>query len=255
MARVIRQQGPGAAPPAAPIHMHDLRAEARRTILFARRRAKQLIDEAEQSSQARRMAEHDGAREEGYRAGYREGLEQGRQAGRDEAREASRETFRPRIEDALDAVESAAGGLDRLGRQLEHQVGDEVLELAVKLAEKIVGEVASRDVQAARWNLSRALGIAEDRLPAVVEVCPDQLVDLRGLLPEICRHLERTAAVQLRAGEGIAPGGARVFCGDGCIDATIETQMDNVVAALLGPRRAAAGPDDLPGRGEVLEDD
>ena len=55
--------------------------------------------------------------------------------------------------------------------------------------------------------------------------------------PEHCRELVETlgcGGVRVMADESITPGGVKVLCRGGEIDATIETQLANVAASLAG---------------------
>jgi flagellar biosynthesis/type III secretory pathway protein FliH len=62
-------------------------------------------------------------------------------------------------------------------------------------------------------------------------------------LKTYCRELmgESSANCRFVADDCISPGGLKVVCDDGQIDATIQTQWHNMISALLGDDAAAAG--------------
>jgi hypothetical protein len=58
-------------------------------------------------------------------------------------------------------------------------------------------------------------------------------------LPELAESLNCAGKVRLVGDETISPGGAKLQTAGGEIDATIETQLSNVVEALVGTRVGA----------------
>jgi hypothetical protein len=63
-----------------------------------------------------------------------------------------------------------------------------------------------------------------------------------------------TGRIRWVADEAVAPGGVKVLTRRGQVDATIQTQLDNVAEALLGARTGPgpAAPEPAAGEGEYL---
>jgi flagellar biosynthesis/type III secretory pathway protein FliH len=123
----------------------------------------------------------------------------------------------------------------------------EMLEFAIELARKIVGRVAECDPRAAQANLGKALELAVAGGGVTVLVSPAQLEMLQGHAAELVEVLRLRGRVNLRGDETVGRGGVRLLSRQGEIDATIRTQLDNVVEALcgeppVGPRGGAGAP-------------
>ncbi len=225
MARVIKagETGEAAAPA---LRFADLADQARRVVLDARAQAASLTDQA--------RAEAEQARTRAAEEGYAQGLAAARQETQQATAEAA-ESLRQAVESARELVEA----LQANRRELLAEARREMLEFAVELAERIVGRVAGADLSAAAANLAKALELCGARTEVAARVNPAQL---HGLWRH-CRELVDTLGagqVQLVADESVSPGGVKLMVGAGEIDATIEAQLDAVVTALLGPRRAEA---------------
>ncbi len=230
MARVIKSdtQTPGGA--AAVLKLTDFMEEARAVVLDARKEAARI------TTQARAKAEQ-GEREAAER-GYEEGFARGRSDGHAEGRrDGSREALANASSQACDALSCAtqvSEGLIAAKNTALQDARDEVLDLALAVAERIVGRVAARDIAAARENLAKALSMASCSRRITVKVNPSQLAALRTHCREIVESLAIKGKVSLDADEQVGAGGVRVFTDNGQIDATIETQLSRVVDALVG---------------------
>ena len=93
MSRVIKAQSRRESwpPSVGPLHLADLAAEAKRTILFARRRGASILAEAREEAEL--------VRQEGDRSGYADGFARGLAEGRQQA-----------AEKATEPTESVRGG-------------------------------------------------------------------------------------------------------------------------------------------------
>lgn len=233
MKRVIKaqEQHDSAGAGARPLDLLDIDADVRRIVGASRAEAEGIVAEAR-----RRAAS---ILQDAQRRGYAEGLSRGRAEGAAEGRRAAEEKALQHLHAGQDELLALARKtVDELAAakaQLLQQARGELLELAVELARKIVARVAATDVEAARANLQKALELAEAAGELAIHVNPGQKADLERRLPELAEMLHVRGRVTLVADERISAGGVRLLCGPGEIDATIETQLANVVEALLGP--------------------
>jgi len=216
--------------------LSDLAAEAQTVMLDARQQAARVLAEAR--SQADACCEAAAARgyaeglARGSGDGYSDGLKKGLAEGRQKMAEQSAEL----IAQLGAIVRELAGARD----EMLHTGRCELLDFALELAAKIVGHVAVRDIGAARQNLRKALELADRGRQLCVKVNPLQLEALVEHLPELTESLGNSGRVRLVGDATVSPGGAKVHTDGGEIDATIETQLDNVVEALLGSRVSQA---------------
>ncbi|HUT60459.1 MAG TPA: FliH/SctL family protein [Phycisphaerae bacterium] len=238
MRRVIKAEamrGPGANAP-MPLDLTDVGAEARRALADARAKAQQLVAEAQDEA----VAVLREAQQRGYQEGLTRGRAEGLAAGRSDAEQQAGASL---ASDTAELTSLARKVVDELaaGRaNLLEQGRAELLNLAIEIAEKIVAQVAEADIEAAAANLAKVLELADGAADIVVKVNPDQLQQLQRRLPDLLELLRVGGRVSLLGDARISRGGARLLGRHGEIDATIETQLANVVEALLGPKAAAA---------------
>ena len=102
------------------------------------------------------------------------------------------------------------------------------------LNHQIVGRVAATDIEAAKSNLAKVLELSHGRASVTIRVNPQQLDRLKSHCADLAAAMNVPGEVALVADVGIAPGGAKLVSPHGEIDATIRTQLDNVIESLFG---------------------
>jgi len=223
----------------------DIAAQANEVILDARKTAARI------KAEARAEAEIAGqqAREQGYKEGFAEGhirgMQDGARAGGDRAR--------ARIEDQsrqlADLARSILGAIEEAGDRPYRPAADEVLDFAIDLSTKIVGQLARKDISVARGNLIKAMKLAGADGEMIVSVNPVQLQELSRDFAELVEVIDASGRARLVGDREVAPGGVKITTARGVIDATVETQLDKVVSALGagGPVR----PPQAPGKSNI----
>ncbi len=210
----------------------NLTDETRTVMLDARRQAAKIVAAARVESDAACEAAAAKGYAEGFARGQNDGYEEGFGKGRAEA---GRDMAKTSAE-LLDQLRAIVGELAEANADMLHAGRCELLDFALLLAGKIVGRVAARDVSAAAENVRKVLELTDRSRELRVKVNPSQLAALAEHLPELTESLNHTGQVRLVGDESVSPGGAKVHTAGGEIDATIETQLDNVVEAMLGSR-------------------
>ncbi len=217
-------------------HLRDFAAEARAAVLEARNEAARIVAEAhDKSEQIARQAEQRG-HAEGLARGRQDGYAQGRRDALAEGRRMDAQACDELGALLRHATEEVSAGREALFEQAKR----ELLDMALEIAAMIVGRRAAGDVEVARGNLARALDLAADAATLKVRVNEDQFEDLEETCGELLSELHVRGDVTLVGDERIERGGVEVITPAGLIDATIETQLENVVAALLGRQADAA---------------
>jgi len=212
------------------LDLGDLTAEAREELLAARKEAARVAAEAHAAAEAaERQASENGYRD-GFDRGRAEGLAEGERLGREEAHR----RFREELGELADLARRISEELTEARDRMVDAARAEMLEMAVAIAEKIVGRVAVVDLEAAKANLRKALERVHGPGEIVVRVNPDQLYALREHGAKLATAFA-AGEVRMVADEAVAPGGVRVALRQGEVDATVETQFARVVAELLGP--------------------
>ena len=223
---------------AAALDLADFATEARTVVLDARKDAARIVAEA----RAKADAVERQARQQGYAEGLAGGRAEGYTEGEQQARNEAGRKFTDQYAGLLGLAEQTVSGLAAIRAEGARRACEEILELAILLAEKIVSRVAVENVDAARANLAKALELADRGGAIVVKVSPEQLETLREEMSELADILGPGGAVELTGDKRISPGGVKIISRNGQIDATVETQLANTARALLGREVRARFP-------------
>lgn len=235
MTRVIKADtaSPSATSRTAVLNLKDLAAEARQVVLDARKEAARIVADAHVKADTEKDLIVERARAEGLARGRDDGYAEGRREGLDEARA----EFAATSAELTAVTEEILDQLRRSGDEFREGHSARVLDFALELAELIVGRIAATDISAAKANLSKVMELANRGDCIQVYVSPSQLEALQAYAAEWVQAVSDCPLVELVAAEDVAPGGVKAVNGQGEIDATISSQMANVVEALLGARR------------------
>lgn len=239
MARIIKatELKDPEAPRMMALRLSEMAAEVRDVVLDARKQAARILAGARDQAEYIQLQAHEKGYSEGFERGRKEGCAEGERRGH---------------ELAMEKITAETAGLVRLGQSVLDELAradgvlrarqrEQVLELAVAIAERIVGRIAPADIASARANLMKALELAGRTGLVRILVNPSQLEALRRHCTDLVQLLGRSDEVELIADEGISAGGVRLVVGVGEIDATIETQLNNIAQALVGRRSSPIG--------------
>ncbi len=168
------------------------------------------------------------AREEGLAEGRREGLEQGRREGL--------ETMRKRLEERLQRLDRLMAALAEPFAEMDEAVEQEILTLVTSM----VRQLLRREI---RTDPNQIVGVVREAL----SVLPVSARRVRLVLhPEdaaIVRELyaldENEPAWQIQEDPVLERGGCRVLSDDSQVDASLESRLNTLIAALFGAGRAS----------------
>lgn len=237
MAKIVKadQIDEASANRMAALRLSELTAEVNEVVLDARQQAARILQSARTEARAVELEAEEKARAEGFERGRAEGFA----AGERQAHEQVRDELEAEVTKIAGLAQTIVDRLASQGGGPGDSAGSEMLNLAIRLAERIVGRVATVDIAAAEQNLAKALELAVASRQVTVLVNPGQLADLRNRCGKLVTVLAGSSQVELVGDHSIAPGGVKILTGGGEIDATIETQLANVAEALLGPSAAS----------------
>jgi flagellar biosynthesis/type III secretory pathway protein FliH len=185
-----------------------------------------------------------GARDEGLARGLEEGRGQGFEAGRKEGAAAALAERR----EALQKLETAwAAALEEFTRERERMLLDarqDVLKLAVMMGERIARRAVELDPSLITAQLEAVLGLLARPTRLTLAVGPADEALAREAVPALMARFPTAQHVDIVIDPSLTPGSciART-AGGGTIDASIPTQLDRMVAALMpnATDRAAIG--------------
>lgn len=177
-----------------------------------------------------RSAARDLGFEEGRRAGFQQGVFEGRARGEQDARAEAAERFAllfDEVERALVAVRHRA--------EVDRQVlADEVADLALRVAEAVVGRAVEVGEVDGRDALARAIAAVPEGGPMVARLHPTDLAELSADDVETAgRELQLVADPTLRPGDCILDAGAAR------VDATLAGALERVRAVLMSEPEVA----------------
>ena len=228
-----------AAPPGlTPFSMRDVEEQARALLVGARRTAERLLAEAQREAASMKQRAAAEGLVEGRREGIARGIEEGRTMGRQQAVEEHRTQFAQ----AVAALTEAMTDLESSRAELEAAALEEVVDLAVAVASRVTKRQGMIDPPVLTENLRGAFKLVVHAGDVKVAIHPTQRQALEVALPALRLDIPRLGHVELTDDPSVEPGGCRVYAGGGQVDATLDEQLDRVVADLLPGPDGNAGP-------------
>jgi flagellar assembly protein FliH len=198
--------------------MRQAHDEASRVLDEAHAQAKQLIDEA-----------HGIGHAAGLEAGRAEGLEQGRAEGHAQALA----DMQQQLGQMEQGWTTALSQLEAQRREMMLDARHDVLTLALAIAEKIVKRVPQVDPSVIEDQLLAAIEQVARPSDLAISVNPAEAPLVTEALPRIIEQCQQAQHVELTTRDDIEPGGCAISYGRGRVDATLSTQLDRIVDALL----------------------
>jgi flagellar assembly protein FliH len=213
----------------SPFSMRDVEEQAKAMLVRARRAAEQLLVEAQREAAEMKRHAHAHGLAEGRVEGLNRGAAEGRAAGLQQALEEHRGQFTQ----AVGALGAAMTELDAARVRLESAALEEVVQLAIAVARRVTKRQGMIDPAVLAENLREAMNLVVHAGDVKVAIHPAQRAALEVALPAMRLEFPRLGHVELTDDPSIEPGGCRIYAGGGQIDATLDEQLDRVVADLL----------------------
>jgi flagellar biosynthesis/type III secretory pathway protein FliH len=203
----------------------------------ARRKAQQMVTEAQ--AEARHLIEEirlhaNMAQKEATERGIEEGREEGRRQGREE--------FARMMEHARDLYQQTIREREKLLTSAE----TELARLAIKVAEKIIGQEIRSSGEVIMGVVRQALTGIKDREEVLIRVSPDDYHIVNEDRTALARMVEGLKSFELVVDSKVEAGGCVIETNLGNVDARLVTQL---AAIDLAFERVTQG------REEVEEDD
>jgi flagellar assembly protein FliH len=223
--------------------MKDIEAAARGILRRAREEAAEILSAAKIQADALRQSAH----ANGLAQGHAQGLEQGRAEGAKSGHDQALAQHGPAMAQLIKTLTTAAGQIEDQRDDLEAAGLREVIDLACAIARRITKRQALIDPAVMLANLTEAMSLAIHAADVRIALHPSQMQVLRGELPNLRLSWPQLKHVELSEDAAIAPGGVRIFTTGGQVDATLDTQLDRIIAQLSPPDSATESPADSAG--------
>ncbi len=238
---LIKHSAAGALPrDAIVLNLAELSAQAAEITRQAQVRAAAIVAEA----QAERRRLLDSATAEGFAAGDKAGREKGLAEGREQGLTEARATHAERLS-ALEAAWAAALERFEAAREpmLMHARAD-VLALALRMGERVTKRVVEVDPRVAAAQVRAVLEMIARPSRLTLRVHPGDLAEATREAAGLASRLASARHAEVVADDAVTRGSVVASSDRGTIDASIETQLERIVAALLpgGAGARDAGP-------------
>lgn len=211
------------------LDLGDIGAQAEKLRRAAEAKAQQIIDTA----QARAEALAEGAAERGHAQGLERGIAEGREQGIAAGHAEALNQTAKQVQSMLSAWSAVATQIDGQRTQLEREARQAVLEFALRLAEKLVHRVVQVDRSVVVDQVAHALSHVLGPLEVTVYLNPEDVPLVEEAMPQLLKEFSELKHIHLDTDAGVARGGCRAAFADGQVDATIEKQLERIVALML----------------------
>lgn len=221
------------------LDLGDLRRQGQRLLDAARAEAVRI----EQEAQADRATIIQGADKVGHAQGYARGLEEGRAAGIEQGTQQALTAAAADVQ-RLNAGWTAA--LDAFLQTRERFLAEgqqDVVRLAALIASKVCKRQIELDPAIVAVQMAEVLALVLRPTRLQVTCHPDDRELLGRAMPMLAARTQHNVDVELVDDPALARGScvARLAGGGGQIDASIDTQLQRIVDALLPPPPPSAG--------------
>lgn len=204
--------------------MERARAEAVKIVVEAEGRGRVLAEEAERRGAA-----------EGYEKGFADGFT----AGKETALAEGRKEFQERLGSLAQAFQAGLAAIEESKVHLELEAQKNVLDFAVSAASQLTFAIGELRREAACENLRRALTLVIDKTNVTVRCHPKDMQTLKVLAEEMLGTAQSGRRVQMVEDDAVPPGGCVLRNGTSQVDASLETQVAEMVSILLGSGKSA----------------
>lgn len=228
---------------AVALHLGDLKREGEEILAAARGEAERVLREARAERERLIGSASEAGYREGYERGYDEGRGKGEEDGQAEALGSSSATL-------AGLAESWGLALARFEDERERMIDEarsDIVRLAAAFAERVTRRVVALDPGASvAAQIEAVLRAAIRPTRVVIAVHPEDMPRAESALPALMRRIGGTEHAELVEDASLDRGSCIArLPGGGVIDASLTTQVDRLVAAILpgdtGGRADAGG--------------
>lgn len=209
----------------SPFSMKDVERQAVALLGQARREAERFLVAAQAAGEELKSQARTAGHVQGRTEGHKEGFSAGREEGLEERR--------AELNGLVGALMEAAEQVNTSRLELEAAALNDVLRLAVAIAERVTKRVGVLDAEAAVANVAEAMKLVGHESDIRIAIHPSQKAALSAALPELRREWPKLEHVELIEDVGLAPGGCRVFTAHGQVDGDLDEQLRRIVGDLL----------------------
>jgi flagellar assembly protein FliH len=241
--KLIKDSDAGGAQGLRAFSMRDIEDDRRRIIAAAekdavevRKLAQEILAQAK-TALARIRGQADGVMADSEKRGFEKGLAEGVPKGIEQGARDAREAERRRIAEETDGL---AKRLEDITAAIEAERADQTARMhkdlvlfAIAVARKIVKREISISHDVIKDNLTRAIDLVAEKSELQVRLNPSELDVVEEYLPKLKSVFTKLHGVKLVSDMNVSPGGCIVRTRSGEVDASIETQLEEIERQLF----------------------
>jgi len=173
-------------------------------------------------------------------AAYCRGFSDGEKAGYEQGERAGGEAAQKQLEPVLKSLRQLFAELESLRRRETRDFERDLVELALAVARKVVGQEVAVRPEAVAHLIRDALGRLEHAGALTIRMNPDDLERLADVQPQLVKGLSDPERVRFKADASLSAGGCFIESEAGDIDARVEQRFHLVEEALQAEGRMRA---------------
>lgn len=227
MGLIKSTSAPAAA--AQPFSMRDIETHAKGILMRARQQADQLLQAAQVEAEFLRQK----ARQEGHHQGKQEGLAQGLEEGRQSGYQQALTEHQASLTETVNMLVQILTDLDASRHRLESEALTEVINLSTAIARRVTKRQGLIDPAALEANVHEAMKLVVQSKDVRIAIHPSQRVVLNEALPRLQLDWPQLEHVAVVEDASLSPGGCKIYCRQGEVDADLDGQLDRVIDELL----------------------
>ena len=219
------------------LDLGDLKRQGDALVGHARERAAAIVAEAN----AERERIMRGIEQDAHREGMARGTKDGLEAGRKQGYEAALRERKQQLEAIEKGWLQALTQFEQLRATMLQQSREDVLELAVMLAQRVVRRQFEVDPTLVNEQLEACLRAVVKPTSLLITIAQADEAVVRAALPAILSRVGSSHSVTFNVDVSAKPGTCIArSAGGGMIDASVETQLTRIVESLVPDRKDGA---------------
>ena len=156
------------------------------------------------------------ARKEGFEKGQREGFEKGL----------------AEVNKLISQLELITRDADECRRNILENAKHDIVDLSVKIAEKVVKTTCAKQRDIAVRNAEYALGLLKEKSPVVIKVNLADMDIAREYRSMLLNMFDKVESIKVAEDPAVEQGGCIIESNSGGVDARIQTQLSSIRSNL-----------------------
>ena len=197
----------------------DVQAESRNLMAQLEKAstdAARIRQEATSEAEKIKAQAYENARKEGFEKGQKEGFEKGLE----------------QVNKLISQLEIITRDADECRRNILENAKHDIVDLSVKIAEKVVKATCAKQRDIAVRNAEYALGLLKEKSPAVIRVNLADIEVAREYRSVLLNMFDKVESIKIAEDPAVEQGGCIVESNAGGVDANIQTQLSSIRSSL-----------------------